>query len=197
MRGITLVEITVASFVMSILLAVAVKVLVPAMRAWGDGQKRSEASQSALVTANWIGDDMLRSSPGSVEVTPEGILVMKCTPGQTHDHTTAFSNAVAYWLEGTELFRGSQDLSALPDDEPGKPPSITIADAVKLDSKRKIASHVRAFQPAVVQPWRITLNIEIDRGGRTVVINTSFSSIYAPFDPNLAEEQKELEEAPP
>ncbi len=122
---------------------------------------------------------------------------MKCTPGQTSSHVTAFSDAVAYWLEGEELYRGSQDLSALPDEDPARPPSITIAEVIDLHSKRKIASKVKTFEAKVVVPWRLTLNIEIDRGGRTVAIRTAYSSIYAPFDPNLAEKQKEFEESLP
>lgn len=196
-RGVTLVEITVASFLLTLLLTVAVKVFIPAMKSWADGQKRSEASQSALVTANWIGDDMLRSSPGSVQLTPEKILVMKCAPSQTKDHTNTFSQAVAFWLDGSTLYRGSQDLTSLPDDDPGAPPAVGVADLLKLDAKRKLSENVGAFDAEVVQPWRIVLRMKIDRGGRTVALETSYSSIYAPFDPNIAEAQNDLDNPAP
>lgn len=180
-RGITLVEIIVATFVMSILLLVAVQVLIPALRAWSDGQKRSEVSQSLLVTANWIGDDVLRSSPNSLLVNDEGVLVMRCTAQNPADDSNEFTEMVAYWLEGDELFRGTRSASAGESEPP-----ITIAELGGFNTKRRIASGVVDFKPVVERAWLIDLTLKLDKNGRPGELKTSYASIYAPLDPNIA-----------
>lgn len=186
-RGVTLIEISVASFVLSILLLVAAKVFAPAMRAWADGQKRSEVSQSLLVTANWIGDDVVRSSPGSLVYTAEQVLGMKCSLGQSKDENNPFNQVVAYWREKDELFRGDDIVTGV--DDPALPPNLTKADLPKMATHRRVSSQVKDFGVEVVQPWRIVLHLQLERDGRSAVLETSYSSIYAPFDPNIAEEQ--------
>lgn len=186
-RGVTLIEISVASFVLSILLLVAAKVFAPAMRAWADGQKRSEVSQSLLVTANWIGDDVVRSSPSSLVFTDEHVLGMKCAPGQTTDYNNSFNQIVAYWQDEDELFRGDSAVGGT--DDPALPPDLLKVDLPKMATHRRVASQVKDFKVEVVQPWRIVLHLELERDGRSAVLETSYTSIYAPFDPNVAEEQ--------
>lgn len=183
-RGLTLVEIVVASFLLSLLLAVAVKVMIPALRAWTEGQKRSEVSQGLLVTANWVGDDVQRSAPDSIKMNDEGVLVMRCALGQQADHTNEFDQMVAYWAEDGELYRASETLA------PGGsgPPEITLTDLAALKSRRRVASDLEEFEVTVVQPWRIDLYMKLKRDERVGEIRTSFSSMYAPFDPKVVEE---------
>ena len=103
-RGLSLIEIVVATFVMSMLLVVSVKVLIPALRAWTDGQKRSEVGQSLLVTSSWIGDDVIRSAPESMIVTEdEGIFGMRCALGQQESFENEFRELVAYWVDEKTL----------------------------------------------------------------------------------------------
>lgn len=183
-RGITLVEVVVASFVFSLLMTVAIKVLIPALNAWSDGQKRSEVSQSLLLTANWLGDDVVRSSPDSIQTTDEGLLVMKCALGQQADHTNEFKELVVYWEENGDLFRGDKTLAT-----PGAGPTTIARDELDtLESKRRIASDLELFEVTVVQPWRVELHLRVLRDGRQGEIRTSFTSMYAPFDPNIVEE---------
>lgn len=188
-RAVTLVEVVVASFVISILLAVAVQVLIPAMRAWGDGQKRSELSQGLLVTANWIADDVLRCSPNSLDLTDQGVLVMRTSRGLHDDDKNNFSEVVAYWVAEGTLYRGNRDDGAGINTGP---PPLTLADVGNLRGKRRVASGVTTFEVEVVQPWRIDLHLVVERGGRRAEIQTSYSSMYAPFDPNLAEASADL-----
>jgi hypothetical protein len=182
-QGITLVEITVASFLLSLVLLVTVNVLVPALNAWSDGQRRSEVSQGLMLAANWLGDDVTRSSPNSIKLTDEGVLVMQCALNQQADDSNEFNEMVAYWVEGKELFRGDRTLG-----EAGPtPPEVTIGELSGLESKRRIASGVEEFKVEIVQAWRIELHLRIERNGREGELQTSYSSIYAPFDPNVAE----------
>lgn len=192
-RGVTLAEVLVASFVFSLLMAVAFKVLVPALRAWSDGQRRSEVSQSLLVTANWLGDDIVRSSPDSIQKTPEGILVMRCALGQQTDHNNEFDQLVAYWEENGDLFRGSK---TLPPGSTG-PPQLTLADLDSLESKRRVGSSLDLFDITVTQPWRVDVHLKVLKEGRKGEILTSFSSMYAPFDPNVVEEDMSKPEPEP
>jgi hypothetical protein len=178
------VEIMVASFVLSLLLMVAVQLLIPALRAWTDGQQRSEISQSLLVTTNWIGDDVLRSAPDSLRVTDEGVLVMRCSEGPKDDHKNEFNQLVAYWETGGELFRGEHTLGS----EGSGPPEITLAELGSLQTVRRVAFDLTSFEAEVVQPWRVELNLKIAKGERNGELQTSFASMYAPFDPNIAEE---------
>ena len=202
-KGATLIEVIVAAFVISILLTVAVQVFVPAMRAWGDGQKRSEVTQGLLVTSNWIADDIQRCSPNSLNLTDEGILVMRTSRGLGADHTNEFNEVVAYWVENGELFRGDRDEGAGANTGP---PALTLTDVGALETKRRVASGVTTFEVNIVQPWRINLHMVVTRGQspagneivndtlRSAEIRTSYSSMYAPFDPNVAEASAALED---
>lgn len=181
-QGFTLIEVTVASFVFSILLLVSIQVMIPALRAWSDGQKRSELSQASLVTSNWLGDDVLRSSPSATKLTDEGVLVLLCTPGsQRTDHNNEFSELVAYWRSGTDLFRANTSLTST---DTG-PPTVTLAELDNFDSKRRVAAGVQVFTVTVPQPWQVDLHLELEKLGRNAEIVTSYTSMYAPFDPNV------------
>ena len=189
-QGITLIEIVVASFLLSLVLLVAIQVFVPAMRAWTDGQRRSEVGQSLLVTSNWIGDDMLRSAPDSCELTEESIFSLKCTPGKQVNHEVKFSTEVAYWLDGTTLYRAQRE------NDNGETGPITplLADLDGYDSKRRVGSDITIFEVELKQPWLIELHLKCDKEGRSSEIKTGFASIYAPFEP---EEEAEPEEETP
>lgn len=192
-RGLTLAEVLVASFVFSLLMGVAFKVLIPALRAWSDGQRRSEVSQSLLVTANWLGDDIVRSSPDSIQMTADGILVMRCALGQQADHNNEFDQLVAYWEDKGDLFRGSR---TLPPGSSG-PPSLSPEDLNSLESKRRVGSNLELFEVQVTQPWRADVHLKVLKEGRKGEIFTSFSSMYAPFDPNVVEEDRSKPEPVP
>lgn len=192
-RGVTLAEVLVASFVFSLLMTVAFQVLVPALRAWTDGQRRSEVSQSLLVTANWLGDDIVRSSPDSIQMTAENILVMRCALGQQADHNNEFDQLVAYWEKSGELFRGSK---TLPPGTSGLG-QLTMAELNTLKSKRRVGSNLELFDVKVTQPWKVDLHLKVLNEGRKGEILTSFSSMYAPFDPNVVEEDQNKPEPEP
>jgi len=183
--GVTLAEVLVAFSVLSLLLVVSLKVLSPALSAWTDQQRRSEIGQGLLITSYWLGDDVLRSSPDSLRLTDDEVLLMRCALGQQADHNNEFDQLVAYWREGEVLYRGTQSLSSAD----SAPLDIDPFDLTKMDSKREVASGVRQFTVDVVQPWRIEFRIEIQRQGRSGELQTSYSSMYAPFDPNLKELQ--------
>ncbi len=178
--GITLIELLVASVLALLVLSLAIQLFFPAMRAWSDGQKRSEVGQSVLMTSTWIGDDVVRSSPGSVSLTPEGTLVMKCALGQTTDHNNPFSQLVAYWQEDGNLYRSVQTLA---DSEAPLPPT-TLAALRNVTDKRRVASGVTKFEISLNEdePWLVGLLLEVEKEGRKGAIATSYSSIYAPAD---------------
>lgn len=190
-RGITLVEIVVATFVMSLLLVVSVKVFIPAMRAWTDGQKRSEVSQSLLVTTAWLGDDVSRSSPESLELTDEGILGMRCALGQQESFENEFKELVAYWLVDKTLYRADKTV-----DGGSGPPALTLIDLETFESTRKVGSGVEVFEVTVVNPWRLEAHLVVEKDGRSAEIRTGYSSMYAPFDPNTKEKEMGSEEDP-
>lgn len=182
-QGVTLVEIIVATFILSLLLTVVIQVMLPALRAWSEGQKRSEVTQGALVTATWLGDDVLRSSPNSMLVNDEGILVMRCASGQQVDHTNDFNQLVAYWREGEDLYRADTVLTTAV----SGPANVTLAEVADFDTRRRVASGVTTFDIDLTRPWRLDLDLELQKGGRRAGIQTSFTSMYTPFDTNLAE----------
>lgn len=177
--GITLIELLVASVLALMVLTLAVQLFFPAMRAWSDGQKRSEVGQSVLITSTWIGDDVVRSSPGSVSLTPEGTLVMKCALGQTTDHNNPFSQLVAYWQDQGNLYRSTQTLV-----NPEVMPPTTLAALRAVADKRRVASGVTKFEVSLnpEEPWMVGLLLEVEKEGRKGAIATSYSSIYAPAD---------------
>lgn len=177
--GITLIELLVASVLALMVLTLAVQLFFPAMRAWSDGQKRSEVGQSVLITSTWIGDDVVRSSPGSVSLTPEGTLVMKCALGQTTDHNNPFSQLVAYWQDQGNLYRSTQTLG-----NPEVVPPTTLAALRAVTDKRRVASGVTKFEISLnpEEPWMVGLLLEVEKEGRKGAIATSYSSIYAPAD---------------
>lgn len=177
--GITLIELLVASVLALMVLTLAVQLFFPAMRAWSDGQKRSEVGQSVLITSTWIGDDVVRSSPGSVSLTPEGTLVMKCALGQTTDHNNPFSQLVAYWQDQGNLYRSAQTLV-----NPEVMPPTTLAALRAVADKRRVASGVTKFEVSLnpEEPWMVGLLLEVEKEGRKGAIATSYSSIYAPAD---------------
>ena len=187
--GITLVELMVASTLALLVLGLTVQLLVPALRAWTDGQKRSEVGQSVLMTTTWIGDDVVRSSPGSVLLTPEGTLVLKCALGQTIDHNNPFSQLIAYWQEDGNLYRTAQNLS----DPDAVLPPTTIADLKNLPDKRRVASGVTKFEVALNPdtPWLVGLTLEVEKEGRKGAIVTSYSSVYAPSDRENLDSEEE------
>ncbi|MCA9775669.1 MAG: prepilin-type N-terminal cleavage/methylation domain-containing protein [Candidatus Eremiobacteraeota bacterium] len=189
-RGITLVEIVVASFVMSILLTVMVKVLVPALRAWSDGQKRSEVGQSLLVTTSWLGDDIVRSAPDSLSVNEEGILGMRCALGQQESYENEFKEVVAYWIVEKELYRADKTL----DESASGAPLLTLEELQSFESKRRVGSGVEVFEVTAVTPWRVDVHLVVEKDGRSAEIRTGFSSMYAPFDPNTKEKELGSEE---
>lgn len=177
--GVTLVELMVASVLALLILSLVVQLFFPAMRAWSDGQKRSEVGQSVLMTSTWIGDDVVRSSPGSVSLTPEGTLVMKCALGQTTDHSNPFSQLVAYWRDQGNLYRSAQTLS-----DPETLPPTTLTALRTVTDKRRVASGVTKFEISLnpEEPWVVGLLLEVEKEGRKGSIATSYSSIYAPAD---------------
>lgn len=186
-RGVTLVEVLVGFFLTSVLLTVLLTVLVPAMRAWTDGQKRSELGQSLLVTTSWLGDDIVRSAKDSISLNDQGMLIMRCALGQQDSHENEFNETVVYWIEGKELFRADKSTSG----SGSGSPEITPEDLETFDSQRKVASGVEVFEVNVVKPWRVDLYMKVEKNGRSAEIRTGYSSIYAPLDPNKATELEE------
>lgn len=181
-RGFTLIELIVASTLALLVLLLGFQLFLPAMRAWTDGHKRSEVSQGLLVTSKWVGDDVLRSAPGSLKLSSEDVLSMKCSLGQTDGQDNKFDQFVVYWVDQGELYRGHQ---IVPDDQPD--PSVALADLSNLEGRRRVASDVTSFEVTLPQSWRVELHLGVDKLGRTGELRTSFSSIYAPFDLEIAE----------
>lgn len=186
-RGLSLIEVLVASTLALLALGLCLTLFFPALRAWKDGQKRSEVGQSVLMTSTWFGDDVIRSSPGSIQVTPEGIVVMKCALGQTVSHENPFSQSVAYWQEGGALYRTTKTLA----DSETAPPS-TLAELQALPDRRRVASGVTSFEVVVnpEQPWLVSLALEVEKEGRKGAISTGYSSIYAPSDREVLEAEE-------
>jgi hypothetical protein len=178
----SLIEVMVASALALVVLTLVIQLFIPALRAWSDGQKRSEVGQNLLLTTGWLGEDVVRCSPGSLRLTDEGALVMKCAMGQTTDHNNPFSQLVAYWLEEGEIFRATLSLS-----DPEVEPSVTLADLRILKDRRRVADDVTTFDITVPQPWRLNVHLAVDKLGRKGEIRTAYSSIYAPFDLEMAE----------
>ncbi len=181
-RGFTIVEVMVASMLALVILALAVQLFIPALRAWSEGQKRSEVDQNLLVASCWIGDDVTRCSPGSIRLTDQGALAMKCAQGQTTDHTNPFSQMVVYWQDQTDLLRATLAL-----DDPDAEPSLALNDVRAWSEQRRVASDVSRFEVTIPDAWRLTLNLQISKSGRSGEIRTAFSSAYAPLDLEYAQ----------
>ena len=189
-KGFTLVELLVGSVLLLVVIALVAQLLIPALRAWSDGQKRAEVGQSVLLASSWLGEDVARSLPGSIRLTDEGVLVMQCALGQTTDHNNPFSQTVAYWLEGgrevdgerveESLFRASRS------GELEAEPSVLLTDVQAWPDRRRVAADVIAFAVEIPQPWRLELHLAVSKLGRKGELRTGFSSIYAPLDLEIA-----------
>jgi prepilin-type N-terminal cleavage/methylation domain-containing protein len=191
--GFTLVELMVASTLSLVVLTLVVELLIPALRAWGDGQRRSEVGQALLVSTTWLGDDVVRASPGSLKVTDEGALVMKCALGQTSDDENPFCQFVGYWKEGAEVFRAAKIL----EDPEGEVAGTTLADLKALKDVHRVAANVTDFEISVPEPWRVDFHLAVDKDGRKGEIRTGYTSIYAPLDLEMAAENEATPGATP
>lgn len=190
-QAFTLIEIIVASALGLVILTLLLQLFIPALRAWNDGQRRSEVGQSLLLSSKWLEDDILRCSPGSLELTEEEALVMKCALGQIEDYNNNFTEFVAYWCEDGDLYRATLQL-----DSPDAEPSLLLADLKALKNLRKVASGVEQFEVQVLNGWSAIVHLAVDKMGRRSEIRTAYSSIYAPFDLKIAE-ANETREPPP
>lgn len=164
-----------------VVLTLVVTIFIPALRAWTDGQKRSEVGQGLLVSTGWLREDVVRSSPGSLKLTDEGVLVMKCALGQTVDHNNPFSQQVAYWREDDDLFRATLTLV-----DPDTEAIPSLADVRAWPDRRRVAGHLTEFLVTIPNGWRLELQLAVEKEGRKGEIRTGFSSIYAPFDLEIA-----------
>ncbi|MFA5507241.1 MAG: hypothetical protein WC314_00360 [Vulcanimicrobiota bacterium] len=189
-RAVTLVEVIVAFFLTSVLFTVVITVLVPALRAWTDGQKRSELGQSLVVALNWLGDDIGRAAKDSIVLTEQGVLLMKCTPARPQTHEVEFNEVVVYWLDGSDLLR-AQKIS--PDEDPGPPP-LAVGEHLSLDTRRRVASGVEVFEVQVPNPWRVEVRMVVKNDDRSAEARSGFSSIYAPLDPEIIPTESAEEE---
>lgn len=189
-RGISLAEVMVSAFVFSLLMTVVFQVFVPAMRAWSDGQRRSEASQGLLVTTNWIGDDIVRSSPDSLTVNEQGLFYMTCTLGAQEDYTADFNELVVYWVKDKVLYRAHRSMG----EGSSAPLDLTMDEVTGFNSVRRMATGVELFEVKLEVPWRADIHMKVKKDGRESELRTAFSSIFAPFDPNVAERTEEINE---
>ena len=184
-RGTTLIEIMVASSLLLLLLLVAVQILIPALRAWTDGQKRSEVSQGLLVTSNWLAEDVIRAAPDSMQVSGDGVLLMRCALGQETDHTNEFKEVVAFWVEDETLYRATHVL-AVPS---AGLPSFSLGEVKQWSTRRTLVTGVKNFEANVINPWRLEFSLSLEKQGRLGETKSSFSSIYAPLDASIAESE--------
>ena len=176
--------------------------MLPALRAWSDGQKRSELTQSALVVSNWIRQDFLRSSPDSAQADDKGMLTLDCAIKKRESHESEFSEQVIYWREGRNIRRASQNKVVNDPDFL----TATLEDLAGFDSVRRLSAHVAPdeldsegqtrssyeIQIGANTPWRATLYLKLQKEDRVAEIQTSFSSIYAPFDAKFVETDNSL-----
>lgn len=182
-RGFTLIEVMVASVLALLVLTLIFQLFLPALRAWSDGQRRAEVGQSLLVTSTWIGDDVVRSSPGSLDNSTANMLIMHCSLGPTDTADNPFNQRVVYTLEdGGDLYRSVKELV---DGE--SPPLPTPAEVKIWKDRRRVGSNLTLFQALVPQEWRIELHMMLDKEGRKGEMKTGFASIYGPLDPAIAE----------
>ena len=114
---------------------------------------------------------------------------MRCAASTPTDENNEFSEAVAYWLDEKELFRGVLGSTGVS----GTPPETDLTELGGLRTKRRIASGVESFEVTLTasRPWQVLVQIELERDGRRGAIRTAFSSIYAPLDPNVASRNEE------
>ena len=184
-RGTTLIEIMVASVLLLLVLLVAVQILIPALRAWTDGQKRSEVSQGLLVTSNWLAEDVIRAAPDSMRLTSDDVLLMRCALGQETDHTNEFKEVVAFWVENETLYRATH-LLAVPS---AGLPTFSLGEVQLWTTRRTLATGVKKFEVNVINPWRLEFALSLEKQGRLGETKSSFSSIYAPLDASIAESE--------
>ncbi len=182
-RGFTLVEVMVAGTLAFLVLTLVFQLFLPALRAWSDGQRRAEVGQSLLVTSTWIGDDVVRSNPSSLNVTADNFLVMQCAQGPTISSENPFNQFIVYSLEnGTDLYRSVKPLA---DGE--TPPTPTLSEVQSWKDRRRVGSNLTLFAVTVPQEWRVDLHLTLDKDGRKGEMKTGFASIYGPLDPSVAD----------
>lgn len=177
-RGVSLVEILVASGLLGLILLVTAQLIIPAARAWDRQQKRTESAQGNLVAINWLEKDLSLSKPSTVAFGDDGKLSLVRSEPQIHPERDPFRIFVVYQLEEGTLFRSQQEF------EPEKKEKV---EALKPTKRQAIARSVSKFVVETPQDWITSVELASSIGGRSSEIRTAVASVYAPLDAAVEE----------
>lgn len=109
-KGFTLIEVLIAGALLFTLIALSVRVFIPALSIWRRNQAKASVQQAALAAAYRIRHDVMHSAPGLIQVRPSFMLILKA---QSFDPEGAplWSEWVGYWLDDRQqLWRFSHPI---------------------------------------------------------------------------------------
>ena len=177
-RGTTLVEVMVASALLSLLLLVSAKLFIPAVRAWERQQKETERTQGLLVAINWLEKDLGLAQLGSVSFQDNTVLTLVKSKAQVEGQQNPFRVRVIYTLSEGSLFRFQQEF---------EPKDKLESLVVPTEKGLPIARNIVRFVIQTPQDWLTEVTIASRVGGRESEIVTAVTSAYAPLDAAIEE----------
>lgn len=149
-RGFTLIEVMISGALLFTLIALSVKVFIPALGIWRRNQAKAQVQQAALATAYRIRRDVFHSAPHLVLAQPRLLVVLSAgePPAFDDQGQPLWSEWVGYWLDDNQqLWRFTRDLPPTPE-PPDTVPAGLPADA-DLARGRIVAREVESFLPEV------------------------------------------------
>lgn len=186
-RGLTLIEVLVATSLGLLAIILALSLLMPALRSWRTSLAQSSAHQDLLIVASRVGQDVRLSLPRSLVAPYPGVLSMQWIPSLDVDPRLNPHPQVSYWLQHGHLYRQSRVLTG----SEAKDINFLIGNLPIATDRRLILKDLASFSASVPHPWLVHLDLELKRPPYQARITTTFTTRYAPIDLHYAEKAKD------
>ncbi len=179
-RGFTLVEVLISGALLFTLIALSVRVFVPALTIWRRNQAKATVQQAALQTAYRIRHDVFHSAPGVMQVKPRLLVVLSAgePPAFDQDGQPLWSEWVGYWLDDDgRLWRFTRPIPPTPD-APTTVPTGLPSDADLTDHGRIVARDVLSFIPTAGPTGGARYRLKLEFGGFSYELLSGAVSAY-------------------
>lgn len=177
-RAVSLLEVLIAAALILTVLAVAVKVFVPAVETWNTGQQRSTAQQQVFVAARWLRTDIEKALPGSFRWQDERLSMLG--PGDPLEYDDfgrpRWREVISYYLDDQDRLR--RQTEALPDDAD---PRDAVPGPIDPEA-RVISREMETFEVEVQASWRLLYRLSSTSGESSCALETETATRLAPID---------------
>lgn len=148
-RGITLIELLVATAIFSLISVAAFKILVEGGKYVRLNQLAIDAQRSGLFLLSEIGSGLQATKPTLIDVGPEGVILASSNTPDGRAEFDPITGAllwqkwVCYYLDNEEVTR-REILLTIPTSTPGPPP--TFSDFNAIDPVKSLGREITNFQ---------------------------------------------------